>query len=163
MLIMPCRASAARCRVQVTSNVRLHKDFMPSLKPLRSVAHNVAHSFASTLNYWIDDYAISHLWKAAKFAGASTVKIDVLALSIEPKTVNTGMVPELLPSLRNSLNRLLEKEGVEKGLVIEATLEYDFSVQRVSLYPNQPLYNCKVMLGTRNGRTFTAQLTEANN
>jgi hypothetical protein len=39
MLIMPCRASASRCRVQVTSNVRLHKDktftgreFLPFLK-----------------------------------------------------------------------------------------------------------------------------------
>jgi hypothetical protein len=37
MLIMPCRASASRCRVQVTSNVRLAKNSMCAL-PLKTRA-----------------------------------------------------------------------------------------------------------------------------
>ena len=136
---------------------------MPSLKPLRSVAHNVAHSFASSLNYWKDDYAISHLWRTAKLAGVSRVKINVLDASTEPTSVNTGMVAEILPSLRTMLSHLLQKEGFESSLLAEATLEYDFSVQRATVYPSLPQYNCEVVLKTWTGRLFTAQLTEANN
>jgi hypothetical protein len=136
---------------------------MSSLKPLRSVAHNLAHSFASTLNYWKDDYAIWHLWRAAKAASVFRVKINVLASSVEPTRVNTGMVAEILPSIRTMLSDLLHKEGFESTLLVEATLEYDFAVQRASLYPSQPQYNCEVVLKTNTGRRFVAQLTEANN
>ena len=136
---------------------------MPSLKPLRSVAHNLAHSFASTLNYWKDDYAISHLWRAAVSAGVSRVRVNVLAATVDPDSVNTGMVADILPSIKATLTQLLQKEGFESGLVTEATLVYDFAVQRVSLYPGLPQYYCEVVLKTTNGRLFTAKLTEANN
>lgn len=49
-----------------------------SLKPLKSVAHNVCHQFASTLNYWAGDYGINHFARSIVAAG-NLVAVDLLA------------------------------------------------------------------------------------
>lgn len=72
---------------------------MPSLKPLKSVAHSLAHQFASALNHWKDDYAIHHLANAAKRENASVVVIDVLKQQVVPVQVQTGMVSEIVSVL----------------------------------------------------------------
>lgn len=54
-----------------------------SLKPLKSVAHNVCHQFASSLNYWTGDYGINHFARSVVAAGGS-VAVDLLAGTSQP-------------------------------------------------------------------------------
>jgi hypothetical protein len=135
---------------------------MPSLKPLRSVAHSLAHHFASTLCYWKGDYAIHHLAAASKRLNAPIVEIDLLAQTATPPDLQSGMVAELIPYLKNYLFKLLTKEGFSVDVVSTATLKYNFGVERINLY-NLPTYDCVSSLTTNDGRKYEAHLTEASN
>ena len=60
-----------------------------SLKPLKSVAHNVCHQFASTLNYWAGDYGINHFARSVVAAG-NLVAVDLLAGTSHPALSGEG-------------------------------------------------------------------------
>jgi hypothetical protein len=136
---------------------------VPSLKPLKSVAHNLAHQFASTLNYWEDDYAIDHLAKAAKRESVSVVVIDVLSQAVTPAHIQTVMVSKIVCALKPSLVSILAKEGFALVVLESATLTYDFSVGRVNFPHNLPTYDCVCTLVTTEGRKYQAHLTEGSN
>jgi hypothetical protein len=51
---------------------------MPSHKVLKSVVHNVAESFTSTLNYSDTDYIPGHIVKAAWQTGATELRVNLL-------------------------------------------------------------------------------------
>lgn len=135
---------------------------MTSLKTLKSVAHNVAHHFASTLSYWKDDYTINHLWNAAKKHKIDHVKIDVLNSKIEPEILHQGRVKEFLPSITEFYEHVKKSEGMSEANIESLTLEYDFSVNRISLY-DLPTYDCKATIRTSSGREYAVHLTEENN
>ena len=136
---------------------------MPSLKPLKSVAHSLSHQFASTLNYWTDDYAINHLAKAAKRENASVIVIDVLKQEVAPLEVQTGVVSDIVRSLKPSLASILAKEGFALGILESAMLTYNFSVGRIVLPQSLPTYDCVCTLVTTEGRKYEAHLTEGSN
>lgn len=136
---------------------------MPSLKPLKSVAHSLVHQFASTLNHWKDDYAIHHLANAAKRENASVVVIDVLKQQVVPVQVQTGVVSEIVSALKPSLVAILAKEGFVIELLESATLTYNFSVGRTIFPYSLPTYDCVCALVTTEGRKYEARLTEASN
>ena len=135
---------------------------MPSLKPLKSVAHNLAHHFASTLCYWGNDYAINHLANTSKRCDAPVVEIDLLSQTANPSEIQTGMVAEIIPYLKNYLFNLLAKEGLSTDIVASASLKYNFEVGRVNAF-NLPTYDCVSSIKTFDGRKYEAHLTEANN
>ncbi len=135
---------------------------MSSLKPLKSIAHNVAHHFASTLSYWKDDYTINHVWNAARADDINHVKIDVLRRKIEPEVLYKGRVREILPSVFQFLEYLMKTEGMGNIELEEMTLEYNFGVNRISLH-DLPTYNCISTIKTMSGRRYEVKLTEENN
>lgn len=135
---------------------------MPSLKPLKSVAHSLAHHFASTLCYWESDYAINHLAEASKRCHAPVVEIDLLSQTANPSDIQTGMVAELIPYLKNYFFELLAKEGFSADMVACAHLKYNFGVERVHAF-KLPTYDCVSSITTADGRTYEAHLTEASN
>jgi hypothetical protein len=135
---------------------------LPSLKPLKSVAHNIAHHFASTLCYWGNDYAINHLAKASERCHADIVEIDLLTQSVKPAEIQSGMVAEMMPYLKNYLFTLLAKEGIPVEKIAAACLTYNFSVNRT--HSSQlPIYDCVSSITTIDGRIYEAHLTEASN
>lgn len=136
---------------------------LASLKPLKSVAHSLAHQFASTLNYWHDDYAICHLAKAAKAHHVPTVVIDVLAQKVVPEELQVGVIAEFVPPLKDSLDAILHKEGFSIENLESATLTYNFAVERVDLLFHQPTYDCISSLSTKEGKKYDARLTERSN
>jgi hypothetical protein len=136
---------------------------VPSHKPLKSVAHSLAHQFASTLNYWRGDYAIHHLASAAKRENASVVVIDVLKEQAFPPEVHADVVSEIVAALKPSLAKILDKEGLSLDLLGVATLTYDFSVDRPRPLPTLPTYDCVCSLVTKEVRKYEARLTERNN
>ncbi|MES2319056.1 MAG: hypothetical protein V4631_16385 [Pseudomonadota bacterium] len=103
---------------------------MPSLKPLKSVAHSLAHHVASTLCYWGDDYAINHLAMASKRCHSRIVEIDLLAQTTSPTEIHAGVVAELLPYRKDYFFNLLAKESIAAEVVESVTLKYDFGVGR---------------------------------
>ena len=136
---------------------------MASLKRLKSVAHSLAHQFASTLNYWHDDYAICHLAKASKAINIPKVGINILSGQASPREIEIGYLPEIISKLKPALEVLLEKEGYPVETVTAATLEYNFNVGRADPLFHQPTYDCVCSLTTQDGRTYSAQLTERSN
>jgi len=49
---------------------------MPRFKVLKGVAHNIGHSFTSSMNYAIDDYTMGHVLRFARYSGNDTLHID---------------------------------------------------------------------------------------
>jgi hypothetical protein len=49
---------------------------MSRYKVLKSVAHNIGHSFTSLMNYADDDYAMGHLLRFARRSGCNTLTSD---------------------------------------------------------------------------------------
>ena len=135
---------------------------MPSLKSLKSVAHNLAHHFASTLNYWVDDYAIHHVWNIAKENGVMLVRMDVLNERYDPDCLNQGKAKDVLPGAKEFLLHLLQSAGLADIELAEAVIEYDFSVSRISPY-GLPTYDCTSRIKTISGREYSVSLTDANN
>jgi hypothetical protein len=135
---------------------------MPSLKPLKSVAHSLAHHFASTLCYWESDYAINQLAMTSKHCRAPIVEIDVLAQTVTPSEIQAGMVAEMISYLKSYLFKLLAKEGFSVDVVASARLKYNFGVGRINAI-NFPTYDCVSSITTADGRTYEAHLSEASN
>ena len=136
---------------------------MPSLKPLKSVAHSLAHQFSSTLNYWTDDYAINHLANAAKRENTPVVVIDVMKQEVAPPEVQTGVISEIVRALKPSLASILAKEGFALEIMESAMLTYNFSVGRIIFPQSLPTYGCVCTLVTTEGRKYEAHLTEGSN
>ena len=59
---------------------------MSSLKPLKSVAHDVSHPFASTLNHREGDCGINVLARSV-YAAGNDIAVDLLAGSSEPSSL----------------------------------------------------------------------------
>jgi hypothetical protein len=135
---------------------------MPSLKPLKSVAHSLAHHFASTLCYWESDYAINHLAEASKRCHSPLVEIDLLAQTANPVEIQTDMVAEIIPYLKKYLLKLLDKEGFAIDAIASARLNYNFGVGRANTF-NLLTYDCVSSITTTDGRTYEAYLTEVSN
>ncbi len=131
---------------------------MPSLKPLKSVAHNVIHQFASTLNYWDGDYGINHLARSTLSSGG-VVSIDLIAGSSVPLLMGQGAVA--CRQLADALPVLLAKEGFEPSILV-------FTVARFVFRSPPPVpggiaaFECVVELSTSEGRRYEVRLTELN-
>lgn len=131
---------------------------MPSLEPLKSVAHNVCHQFASTLNYWGDDYGINHLARSVVSAG-NLVTIDLLAGTSHPGLSGEGScVPG---ELAQALSRLLAKEGFTTDLLASATATYRFRGP-LPEPGGSAAYDCQVKLTIVGGRSYAVELSELN-
>jgi len=129
-----------------------------SLKPLKSVAHNVCHQFASTLNYWGGDYGINHLARSVVDAG-NLVTVDLLGGTSSPRLTGEGAhAPQ---QLAKALPQLLAKEGFATDLLASATATYRFR----GPFPEpgrSVAYDCQVEFTTTGGRSYTVELSEFN-
>jgi hypothetical protein len=131
---------------------------MPSLKPLKSVAHNVIHQFASTLTYWDNDYGINHLAHSVLRVGGS-VSIDLLSGSCVPRLERDGN--EAVLRLACALPRLMEKEGFPPSLLDLACARFDFQGP-APVQGGNVRYDCLVELRTIDGRQFQVRVNELN-
>ncbi len=131
---------------------------MPSLKPLKSVAHNVVHQFASTLNYWGGDYGINHLAHSA-FAQGGSVSIDLIAGSSVPRLLGEGHAA--CRQMAAALPTLLVKEGFDPSILGVAVARFDFKGQPPVAGGNAT-FDCVVEFSTIEGRRYEVRLTELN-
>ncbi len=131
---------------------------MPSLKPLKSVAHNVIHQFASTLNYWSGDYGINHLAHSARSSGGA-VSIDLISGFSDPQLFGEGAFA--CRQLSEALPVLLAKEGFEPSILAVAIANFAFKGP-----PPVPggnwAFDCVVEFRTTEERRYEVRLTEVN-
>jgi hypothetical protein len=133
-----------------------------SLKPLKSLAHNIPHHFASTLFYWKTDYAINHVEKVASDNGIEIVEIDLLEFKFTPSLFNSGITGELLAPLKKFVREQIIKHDFESTPLSQFKIRYDFSVSRIRIY-DLPTYDCVCSIQTVSGRKYDVLLTEENN
>src|SRR5262245_16305418 len=57
---------------------------MPRYKVLKSVAHNIGHSFTSLTNYVGDDYVMGHILRLARLTGNDTLTINLITGEADP-------------------------------------------------------------------------------
>ena len=129
---------------------------MSSLKPLKSVAHNVCHQFASTLNYWCSDYGINHLARSVVNAG-NFVTLDLLAGKSNPELLGEGA--HAMRRLAQALPELLAKEGFATDLLDSATATYRFHGS-LPEPGGRVAYDCRVEFTTKGGRSYAVELSE---
>jgi len=138
---------------------------MARYKVLKSVAHNLGHSYLSLMNYRAEDYVVEHLHRAARAANERRVIIDVLRGTIEPATVRTPVLLESAADQQRWLGRLVQTQGAALDMVSAAsiTVVFDFEGSRPS--PHVPglkllAYTCTVEIVDDRGRTHTATVPE---
>ena len=101
-----------------------------SYKRYKSAAHNTAQSFASTLNWVADDYAMSYLTRAALRTGIPEFQADLISGSASPPELLSPPVLESIQHLVGWFPRNLEAEGTDPTKVREATLTIRFDIEK---------------------------------
>jgi len=107
---------------------------MARYKVLKSVAHGLAHSFTSALNWGDADYVMGNLLQRARDIGAGTLSIDLVTGQAEPGALCTPPVQRAVEQYTERLRRLVIAHKSEMRYVAKATLtiQYDLNVARPS-------------------------------
>lgn len=125
---------------------------MAQYKVLKSVAHNVAHSYLSLMNYRGGDYVVCQLFRAAKAAAQPHVRIDVLKCELSPSSILTPSLLESVKSCRDWFPRLLQSEGTALDMVSQATIDLEFDFESSDRYEqakpgsHQEYYKCRSII-----------------
>lgn len=111
-------------------------------KRIKSVAHNLGHSFLSIMNA-VDrrgPYTIvpREIFAAATAAQVPQVRIDILGERIEPEGLMSAPIRESLAIYHRTLPRLLESQEVEPAAVAGATITLTLDHARSRTAPYDP-------------------------
>jgi hypothetical protein len=137
---------------------------MAKYKVLKSVAHNLGHSFTSLMNYSVDDYALGHILRFARQTGRDTLTIDLITAEAGPPELLQEPVSYLPERYASWFSRLVETHGSDRSLIDSATLtlRYDLAVQRLhspthsgSEFIESP-YACEVVIKDNRGKIYSA-------
>src|SRR4051812_6632744 len=113
---------------------------VPKYKNIKSVAHNLGHSFLSDVNLagtWPDIVMVPDMiYQAARASEEPLVRIDFFRKTVEPAAVATDIVREAVGHYARGLPRLLESQSVLPAMVTgaELTLRFDFDGARPARY-----------------------------
>lgn len=138
---------------------------MPKLKVLKSIGHNLAHSFLSLMNYIDDDYIIEHIFGIAKSTSKTFITVDVLNQSIQPVEYCTPSIIKSLHYLKSDFLRLLQAEHLSYDHINSAIITIDFDLSKTQLSKNVPSlelakYDCNVKIVDCNGKCHKASVVE---
>jgi hypothetical protein len=136
---------------------------MPRYKVLKGVAHNIGHSFTSTMNYASGDYVMGHILRLARASGKSTLKIDFVTGDAAPPELLVEPVSRACSNYASFFWSLVQSSGSDRSCVQSASLflNYDLTVQRPMdrgpLFLESP-YVCEVRIVDMRGKKYTARL-----
>jgi hypothetical protein len=133
---------------------------MPRFKVLKSVAHNVGHSFTSLMNYSVDDYSMGHILRFARKSGQSTLTIDFLTGEGRPDTLLRDPISELPRRYTDMFWNLVTRSGSDRSLVQSASLTLNYDLQRTqptsrAEIPLSP-YTCDIAILDSRGKRYCA-------
>jgi hypothetical protein len=138
---------------------------MARYKVLKSVAHSLAHSFTSTLNWYVDDYVMGHILRRARRVGEGTLKIDLMSGRTAPPSLVIPAVEWAAGQFAEWLPNLITSHGSDIRYIRSATMlvAYDLQVERPSSYSplgSESPYVCRVEITDDRGKVWAAELRD---
>jgi hypothetical protein len=135
---------------------------MSRYKVLKSVAHNIGHSFTSLMNYSGDDYVMGHILRLARKTGCDTFKIDFVSGEGGPPALLVDPISEIPERYTRFFWDLVSRQGSDRSLVKSATLtlHYDLTLQRPLFRDPDVIespYVCEVLVTDCRGKDYVAQ------
>jgi hypothetical protein len=133
-------------------------------KVLRSVAHNIGHSFTSLMNYAGDDYVMGHILRLARLTGRDTLTLDLVAGNATPVELLQEPISEIPAQYARFFWNLVDRHGSDRTYVKAATLtlHYDIHTQR-PLHRNPKImespYTCDVRITDDRGRAHSSHFS----
>ena len=105
---------------------------MARYKVLKSVAHNIGHSFTSLMNYADDDYVMGHILRFARSTGRDTLTLDFARREAGPPELLAPPISEVPARYTEWFWDLVQRHGSDRSLVQSATLtlRYDIATKR---------------------------------
>jgi hypothetical protein len=134
---------------------------MARYKVLKSVAHNIGHSFTSLMNYAGDDYVMGHILRFARRTGRDTMTIDFVKREAGPPELLTEPISEVPARYTEWFWDLVKRHGSDRSLVQSATLtlRYDIATQRplcsAPQFTESP-FTCAVRITDIRGKIYVA-------
>ena len=136
---------------------------MPSRKPLKSVAHSVAHSFLSPMNYGPDGYAVEQLLTSTARAGIATVRVDLLS-GTHDSSIRRRSVLAAFKRYTDAFPALVQRSGSDMKFVKSATMALGGLAKPVQTHwlPAGFHYRvtCDVEIASDGSRMYVASLEE---
>lgn len=133
---------------------------MPRFNVLKGVAHNIGHSFTSTMNYTVDDYSMGHILRFARETGLNTLTIDFVTGQGQPADLLRDPISELPRWYTKMFWDLVTRSGSDRALVQSATLTLNYDLQRYQLGPRAEIplspYTCDVSIFDVRGKSYFA-------
>ena len=140
---------------------------MAKYKRLKSVAHNLGHSFLSDSNGLGNPYEFvpPHLYQRARELGAASVVVDFLHERIDPEELKTPMLQTSIAWYRKQLPGLVESQGVPLSAITSAVLYLWFDLQeqpRTGKFDllEPPDFRCRVEIVDDRGNTHVGEPKE---
>ena len=131
---------------------------------MKSVAHNWAASFNSTLNYYFTDYGMGHLCRIAVETGTPEFQVDLLSGKASSELFLSKAVKLSLAEYLPKFDEILKKEMPNVPPVKAATFRVTFDLPRVVRTSNQAEYwvPCTLMVSITDdqGKEHAAKIVE---
>ncbi len=145
----------------LNSGVRHH--FMPRRKPLKSVAHSVAHSFLSPMNYGPNGYAVEQIVKVAATRNIPVLVVDLLSGSHAP-AMRARSVLVAVEAYSKAFPRLVARSGSDMKFVKSATMTLGGLNKALQTHWKPAAFQyrvtCSVEITSDEGRKYSAKLAE---
>jgi hypothetical protein len=134
---------------------------MPRHKVLKSVAHNIGHSFTSLMNFVDDDYVMGHILRFARQSGHETLTIDFVTNEVKPPELVADPISEVPARYIKWFWDSVDRQGSDRSYVQAArlTLRFDIATQRPhSSLPGcmESPYHCDVTVTDDRGKRYDA-------
>jgi hypothetical protein len=136
---------------------------MAKLKVLRSIGHNLAHSYLSLMNYRQDDYVCSVLERLSREHSQYHIVIDVLNCTIEPHSFNIDVIRDSIIDLKQDLIRNLQSDKLTVEHIKSTIITIDFDIENLQRRPSGlevVPYLCVVKIEDCNGKIHQATVRE---
>lgn len=133
---------------------------MPRFKVLKSVAHNIGHSFTSPMDYAVDDYSMGHILRFARETGINALTIDLLTGHGTPASLLREPISGLPEWYSKMFLKIVQSSGSDRELLQSATLTlvYDLQRSKPGPIPDEPQspFNCDVSIVDIRGKSYAA-------
>ncbi|MGI4874181.1 MAG: hypothetical protein ACRYFX_23720 [Janthinobacterium lividum] len=116
------------------------------LKKLKSIGHNAAHSYFSTLGHIGQEYTCTVLHRLALTNELSHLELDVLNAKVHP--IQNLAVEESLSDFREQFFNILQRENIP----VEAVESYRLSVELLGNRMDVVDIRCQPQLTDMNGK-----------
>jgi hypothetical protein len=115
---------------------------MAKYKNIKSVAHNIGHSFLSDMNMLGSGRGFvlvpEEIYWVAKSANEPKIRIDLMTGEVEPQSVATRNITESAAIYARMLPKLLASQSVEPSMVRSAFLELEFDFAHPGVSRSEP-------------------------